>query len=227
MGYPWERKEEPTPSSVYSAPVVVAPLGDYRTNSYGEAGRGGANLDNETSRIESVVNGVPVTDISTGASSAVYENQPSIWDAIIGSDLSPETPSQEELMADPSLMTDDMWGWQHSQGVGSTGGNNENSGSVAATVSPPRVHGTLGDLGNNNNNISTNTYADNYFRAVPDSVFASVVTAPNAGGISSPSLTGVPISYGNSRNGGRQWNSGVFGQQAGGSMATAATSGEG
>ena len=211
-----------TPGNITIAPLAN-PVVDYRTESVGEAGRGGTYVDTTPVRVESVVNGVPVTDISTDASSAVYENQPSLLDAIMDSDLSPETPSQAELMADPSLMTDEAWAWQQSQGGGSTGGNNENSGNVAATVVPPRVHGTLGELGNSSSN---NTYADNYFKAIPDSVFIPVSGTVNTGSITSPSLTGVPISYGNSRNGGRQWKSGVFGQQAGTATAAAA-SGEG
>ena len=109
--------------------------------------------------------------------------------------------------------------------MGDTGGQ-----SVPAITSPPiSAAGGGGGYftgGGNTNSGGNNKYADNYFRAVPDSLFANVVTATNSNGISSPSLTGVPISYGNSYNAGRQWNSGVFGQQAGTATAAAA-SGEG
>ena len=109
--------------------------------------------------------------------------------------------------------------------MGDTGGQ-----SVPAITSPPiSAAGGGGGYftgGGNTNSGGNNKYADNYFRAVPDSLFANVVTATNSNGISSPSLTGVPISYGNSYNAGRQWNSGVFGQQAGTANAAAA-SGEG
>ena len=106
--------------------------------------------------------------------------------------------------------------------MGDTGGQ-----SVPAITSPPMSGGGGGSFtgGGNTNSGGNNKYADNYFRAVPDSLFANVVTATNSNGISSPSLTGVPTSYGNSYNAGRQWNSGVFGQQSG--AATTATSGEG
>ena len=108
--------------------------------------------------------------------------------------------------------------------MGDTGGQ-----SVPAITSPPISGGGGGGSftgGGNTNSGGNNKYADNYFRAVPDSLFANVVTATNSNGISSPSLTGVPTSYGNSYNAGRQWNSGVFGQQAGTANAAAA-SGEG
>ena len=107
--------------------------------------------------------------------------------------------------------------------MGDTGGQ-----SVPAITSSPISGGGGGSFtgGGNTNSGGNNKYADNYFRAVPDSLFANVVTATNSNGISSPSLTGVPTSYGNSYNAGRQWNSGVFGQQAGTANAAAA-SGEG
>ena len=107
--------------------------------------------------------------------------------------------------------------------MGDTGGQ-----SVPAITLPPISGGGGGSFtgGGNTNSGGNNKYADNYFRAVPDSLFANVVTATNSNGISSPSLTGVPTSYGNSYNAGRQWNSGVFGQQAGTANAAAA-SGEG
>jgi len=156
----------------------------------------------------------------------IYE--PSFWDGLKDADLSPYTPTQAELMENPDLMTDAMWEQQRNQGYdpsntgvnggggggGDGGGNNGAAAAVAEVV--PRVHGTLDDYGNGtNNSTSNNKYADNYFKAIPDSAFLPVTGTVNTGAITSPKLTGVPISYGNSRNGGRKWNSGVFGQQSG------------
>jgi len=106
-----------------------------------------------------------------------------------------------------------------------TGDNGNNLNTINSTA--PISGRAIGSYTNTTpNSGGNNKYADNYFRAVPDSVFANVVTATNSNGISSPSLTGVPTSYGNSYNAGRQWNSGVFGQQAG-TASSAAASGEG
>ena len=88
--------------------------------------------------------------------------------------------------------------------------------SVPAITSPPVSGGGSSNGGyfpgggGNNGSVNRTGYADNYFQAIPDSVFNSVISED---GITSPRLKPVPISYGNSYNAGRRWKSGVFGQQ--------------
>ena len=90
-------------------------------------------------------------------------------------------------------------------------------GSGNGSIVPPPVSGGGSSNGGyfpggggNNGSVNRTGYADNYFQAIPDSVFNSVISED---GITSPRLKPVPISYGNSYNAGRRWKSGVFGQQ--------------
>ena len=213
----------------YTAPVaqpVVADQQRYRTYTAPMANPNTAADNIERADHNAMINDVArVTSLSNEDASPHVEQ--SLWDAFVATDKSPYTPTQAELMENPDLMTEAMWEQQRNQGYdpsntgvnvgGDGGGNNGAAAAVAEVV--PRVHGTLDDYGNGtNNSTSNNKYADNYFKAIPDSAFLPVTGTVNTGAITSPKLTGVPISYGNSRNGGRKWNSGVFGQKSGGSL---------
>jgi hypothetical protein len=63
-------------------------------------------------------------DLSTQADQQQLNNQPSFWEALMASDKSPNTPTQAQLMADPSLMTPAMFAQQQAAGgvTSSTGG---------------------------------------------------------------------------------------------------------
>jgi len=63
-------------------------------------------------------NRVPVSSLSNSNASPFVEQ--SLWDAFVATDKSPNTPSQAELRADPSLMTPEMFAFQQAQGGGAS-----------------------------------------------------------------------------------------------------------
>ena len=95
-------------------------------------------------------------------------------------------------------------------------GDNNDDGTGSGT-SVPRVKSHYTNA-THQTGSNTAAYGDNYFKAIPDAVFAAanpVKTAQNsplAGTITSPSASNsVATSYGNSRDAGRQWTSTAMG----------------
>ena len=96
----------------------------YYSDTTGGSGRGApATYGTHT------LNGIPISDHSTKADLEQLANQPSLIDAILAEDHSPNTPTQAELMADPSLMTPEMFAAQNNYGgFQSTGGGGTGGG---------------------------------------------------------------------------------------------------
>ncbi len=106
----------------------------YYSDTTGGSGRGApATYGTHT------LNGIPISDHSTKADLEQLANQPSLIEAILAGDYSPNTPTQAELMADPSLMTPEMFAAQNNYGGFQNTGGGETGGGTGRGIAEDSI----------------------------------------------------------------------------------------